>query len=491
MTFDPWGKEEPPDDPYDEPELSDDEKAMLAASRRAAAIERRAYDLRVTEEARRLVAREQRADRPPPRLINLADFLAEDDTDPVYRIDGLWPTGGRILVAAQFKAGKTTVVANLLRSLADGDQFLERFDVRQAEHIVLIDDELDERTLRHWLRAQGIQSTASIDLVSLRGNVAAFDLLDPEIRAEWSKRIAGADVLIIDCLRPILDALGLDENHDAGRFLVALDTMMSDASCSDGLLVHHMGHSGERSRGDSRLNDWPDAIWKLVRDKDEENPDLDDVSGSRYFSAFGRDVDWPQSELTYDAGSRRLSIGEAAPNRKLATARKNARVADEAVMHAISEKPGLTKRGLREACKKYGATHHQDVDDAVERLVENGRIWRQKNGAAQLHWPGNEPESAASEGGVPNVPNLFSDDLGTPAAKGGASVPFRAPPAGHTLADSNVPNADRAQTQDWAHPDPQPAKTCPECDVTIPRYQTRCGPCTVAFVERNRGVTSS
>lgn len=485
--FDPWGKEPPPDD--DQEHMDAAEEAMDAAAAQARAVQRRAWDMRVTDEARRLLAREERAQRPPPRLINLSDFLAEEDADPVYRIDQLWPTGGRILIPAQFKAGKTTLVANLIRSLVDGEPFLERFPVRQCEHLVLIDDELDERTLRHWLRAQDIVNTGAVDLVPLRGNVASFNILDPEVRLEWSKRIAGAEVTILDCLRPILDALGLDENHEAGRFLVPLDTMMADAGCSEGALVHHMGHSGERSRGDSRLNDWPDAIWKLVRDKDDENPDLDDVTGSRYFSAFGRDVEWPQSELTFNPTTRRLTIGDAAQNRYAAVQKRNAQKADENVLQAIRDHPGINKTGLRKAAIQLGSTHNPDIDAAIERLVETGLIWRQKMGAANLHWPGMEPGVDPDTGNVPDLPNLFETRSGTLPSPEPAYVPFRAGSETTYREDPGVGHASEP-AQPRSGTSEAPAKSCPDCDAEIPGHQTRCAQCTIAFVEANRAARS-
>ena len=62
-------------------------------------------------------------------------------------------------------------------------------------------------------------------------------------------------------------------------------------------MVQHMGH-GERSRGDSRLQDWPDAIWRLVRESEE--PD-----SPRFFSAFGRDVNVAEGRINFD--NRRLT----------------------------------------------------------------------------------------------------------------------------------------------------------------------------------------
>jgi hypothetical protein len=104
----------------------------------------------------------------------------------------------------------------------------------------------------------------------------------------------------LDCLRPALDANGLDEHSDVGVFLTAFDALLEEASIPDALMVHHMGHSGERSRGDSRLQDWPDAIWTIVREN--ENPASD-----RFFKAYGRDVDLGEGRLEFNPENRHLS----------------------------------------------------------------------------------------------------------------------------------------------------------------------------------------
>jgi RecA-family ATPase len=242
-----------------------------------------------------------------PAATRLDRFLAEPDDDPEWRIEGLWPTGGNILIAAQYKAGKSTLISNALRSFADGAKFLDQYRV-QPGRVVLIDDELDPRTLRRWVRDQGIVNTVQVDVVSLRGRTALFDLTVPEVRARWADIIRGADVLIFDCLRPVLDALGLSEDKDAGIFLTGLDALKHEAGIGEAIVVHHMGHSGERARGDSRLKDWPDVTWTIVRE------DPDDPSSARYFKAYGRDVDLAETALDYDEPTRHLSLGHG--NRK-------------------------------------------------------------------------------------------------------------------------------------------------------------------------------
>jgi hypothetical protein len=265
-------------------------------------IQERLHRLRIQHEARRRLDEELRPEVVLPAVTPLDELLAEPDTPTRYRIDRLALDGARIMLSAQYKAGKTTVVANLLRALADGEKFLGRFDVKiPAKRIVLIDDELDRDTLKRWLRDQQIVNSAAIvDTVSLRGRLGSFNLLDDRCRAQWSRRLSdlGCDYLILDCLRPVLDALGLDEHREAGKFLVPFDTMLYGAGVTNSLLVHHMGHTGERSRGDSRLQDWPDAIWRIVRESEE--PD-----SATFFSAYGRDVNVPEGRLSYN--DRRFS----------------------------------------------------------------------------------------------------------------------------------------------------------------------------------------
>ena len=92
-----------------------------------------------------------------------------------------------------------------------------------------------------------------------------------------------------------------------GAFLVPLDALLAEAGIPDALVVHHMGHTNERSRGDSRLRDWPDVEWRLMR-KD------DDPASARFFTAYGRDVDVEEQELGYDAATRRLTVVGGSPS---------------------------------------------------------------------------------------------------------------------------------------------------------------------------------
>jgi hypothetical protein len=128
------------------------------------------------------------------------------------------------------------------------------------------------------------------------------------VLTEWAEKLKadGVEFLVLDCLRPVLDALGLDEKTEAGRFLVRFDELLVRADCREAVVVQHMGHvkadsGNERARGDSRLLDWPDVNWKLVRD------DLDDPASDRFASAFGRGVEVAEMRLAFNPNLRRLA----------------------------------------------------------------------------------------------------------------------------------------------------------------------------------------
>lgn len=435
---DDWIREPDPD------ELSEEDQAFVdqmdERTEFAKEVAHEAHRIKVRDEARRRVAREERDQLERPHLVSLDEFLARPLDDPTYRVDNLWPTGGRVLLSAQWKAGKTTLTGNLIRALADGTPFLDQFEVRPAQRIVLIDNELDDRTLQRWLTDQRVTNTPTVHLLPLRGRVSTFDIFDTETRAEWAKELAGADIIVLDCLRPIFDAFGLDENHEAGKFLVAFDTLLADIGHTEAVVVHHMGHGPERSRGDSRLMDWPDALWKLVRDKDDEDEGMDDPSGARYFSAFGRDVDHPQAELAYDPDTRHLTLGNNALNRRLATAHRKVVKTEETVLTVVTEQPGLNKTKLRAACAAQGC-HNPDTDAAVERLIQRGLVRRQINGQSHFHYPGEamlaqfgQPDPQPT---LPTVPNRAHDTLGTVAKS--VDNPVDNPPETPTV--PTVPNS--------------------------------------------------
>jgi hypothetical protein len=316
--------------------------------------------LYVRDEARKRHERKTRPTADPPSLVSLTKLLDEPDEEVPYLVDGVWPKQGRIVLAAQNKTGKSTLVGNLIRSLVDGEAFLGRFPVERVERVVLVDNELSRRMVRQWFREQGILKTDAVEVVCLKGALSSFNILDPEVRQEWAERIGPADVLIFDCLRPVLDSLGLSEDKDAGRFLVAFDELLAASSIPDAGVVHHMGHSNERSGGGSRIEDWPDAKWKLVKE------DADDPDSPRYFAAFGRDVEQGEVRLHFNPDNRHLTIDGG--SRRQATV---SRIEDNVLLY-IAGNPGVSKGKIESAVQG----DDKEIRKILDRLVGEQRVVR-------------------------------------------------------------------------------------------------------------------
>lgn len=273
---------------------------------------RRVAQEKIAIAAREAAKRELDAERagttieriPPP--VAGDTFLAVEDPPIQWLLQGLQPCGTNALLVAQAKSGKTTMVTNLVKALVDKLTFLGEVLNSFEGTVTLIDDELDERMLRRWLRNVGLTNPGRLRVVTLRGRLSTFNIVDPDVRAAWAANLAGTDYLILDCLRPAMDACGLDENHDAGIFLNAYGDLLHEAGIPSSLVVHHMGHTSQRSRGDSRIMDWPDVLWKLTR------ADPEDPKSTRSFEAFGREVDFARRELEYDNGTLTLSETDSA-----------------------------------------------------------------------------------------------------------------------------------------------------------------------------------
>jgi hypothetical protein len=372
------------------------------------AVESAAHQMKIRDLARQKLAQEAVDELVLPDMIGLTDFLAQSDPPDRYLVDMNWPKGGHVLFSAQWKAGKSTARDNVVRSLADGEPFLGVYDVKPITEgtIVVFDDELHPDMLRRWLRDQGIVNTDRVVVVPMRGRVAAFDLTLPDVRAMWVQRLIEfrAVVVLLDCLRPILDALGLSEDKEAGRFLVAFDQMLDEAKIEEAMIIHHMGHTNERARGDSRILDWGDSLWKLVLDEDDKIP-MDERA--RYFSAFGRGVSVRESRLSYDESARRLSIiGGTRRESKGALAWPDARA-------FIKDNPDCSGNRIEKHLE--GKHSKEAVRAAIDAAEKRGdlHITRTGKGLANLHRLKETPVIETAQPTIEEATSPTSPDLAT------------------------------------------------------------------------------
>lgn len=341
---------------------------------------------RARRAAKRLVDAEERADEDfeIPEPTQLTVLLGEEDEVEDWRIKDVWPRGGNILLTAGAKAGKTTTTGNIVRCLVDGDRFLKVFPVdpiAECERVAIIDFEMPRKSVKKWLRQQAIRNTDSVVIWTERGKAAKFDLREQEIRAKWVARLVekNSKVWMIDCLSPVLSALGINENDntEVGRFLDGLTAAAVEADVDEIFLVHHMGHAGERARGASRLIGWPDVNWRLVRKKDEKDPNADtDPDAPRYFQAYGRDVDVREGRLIYDESNRHLTYVEG--GRK---STEQSQALYRLLVH-VRDNPDEAKDAIEKAMKGQGIGRN-DARKAMGEAVTKAYVsaWPGKAGA--------------------------------------------------------------------------------------------------------------
>lgn len=382
----------------------------------------RASQLWIDREARKRLAALDAAQIELPPVTSLDELLAEDD-DPVrFRIDNVWPAGGaKVLCAAPAGGGKTTLSGNLVHSLADGEPFLDVFAVNQrAERIVVIDNEMTPGMLKRWLRRQGVTNTlAVVDVVNLRGQAGLFDLGNDRLRDMWTRRLAdlGCDFLVFDCLKPVLEAMGLDENREMGKLLYPLTDMLTAAGVDDVLVHHHMGHANERARGDSTLLGWSDANWKIVRDDDHPLQ-------PRYFSTDKvRDADDPVREglLSFDKATGRLTY--AGGNRATTHQAENVEKRLSAVLDALADKAteGTDEMNVSQIRSAVGGK--KETTDAALALAEKrGLVTRRHQNRAKLYrldpkardplCMGNDADADADESTAPGLMPRRPRDVG-------------------------------------------------------------------------------
>lgn len=340
--------------------------------------------LRARRMAERRLDAEELGEPAPASSTSLRDLLAEPDEDATYLVDKIWPIGGKVILSAQQKAGKTTMVGNLLRALVDGDPVLgprgsltspglhPGFAVtplQPDESVFVADFELDRRMVRRWLRDHRIAHPGQVHIETFRGQT--WDVRDDRIRAQWARHLRdlGVRIIILDPLAPVLSSLNIDEidNKGVGQFLHAMDALVAESGAQELLITHHTTHDGERGRGASVLRGWPDAEWRFVVERPDHGGEPE-PGATRFFAAMGRDVAQPEQALAFEADTRTLRI--AGGGRTAHAVDKHA----EKLVALVEGNPGVAKRDLREALAAACSIKKDTADKVIATAALGGLL---------------------------------------------------------------------------------------------------------------------
>lgn len=342
------------------------------ADRRA----RRDLDEREAQEkAIRLMAR-------MPQTESLTAFLNRPKPPREWTVPGVWERDTTLTLAAEYKSGKTVLVMNVMRSLCDGVPFLGR-EVTAHGGIWFWNCELSEQQCDDWFRDIDIDNTARLHVLNLRG------VQIPDLRTEAGKEWAANELArrrikhwFIDPWRRICTE---ENNNDlADEIFQALEEIKRMAGGDIDLWInHHFGRppkgkngdqevdrAQERGRGATVVDDRPDARMVLVV-----------VGNDRFFRADrGRDTDFPETKLIYNASTRHLDVGEG--NRSDAKRRQEAgeiELMAVAVTDMVRKFPAMNARGIR---GKF-TDRKSLVDAGRDRAEATGRI--ENRGTERAH----------------------------------------------------------------------------------------------------------
>lgn len=198
----------------------------------------------------------------PRPLDQLVTDPVADPTDWVW--DGYLARGNLTLLTSQWKAGKTTLVAGLLRAMAAGGPFLGR--PCAAGHAVVVSEE----SAAHWAaRGRSVPVGPHARLVArpFPGRPTS-DGWDDFVRQAEAARAAGPlDLLVVD---PLASFLPGRSDSDPGTLLDFLHPLRRLAAAGVAVLVlHHprkkAAEEGSTARGSGALLGHVDVVLELHR----------------------------------------------------------------------------------------------------------------------------------------------------------------------------------------------------------------------------------
>lgn len=217
-----------------------------------------------------------------PEPKQLSEWLLEEDVPLTFRVADLWPSLGTIFVVAAYKAGKTTLVMNIVRCLIDGGLFLGRFKTSPVNRNVgYLNFEVNENQSKAWLKRLGIKKPERLFTWNLKGFGSPLSTAmsrEKFIQALIEKDI---EVLIIDPFSGAYRKGDSNHNDEVKDFLLQLDEVARKAGVQEVLMAVHAGNDPNKPRGATTLGDHPDALWNIAKSE---------AGNTRFFKAEGRDV---------------------------------------------------------------------------------------------------------------------------------------------------------------------------------------------------------
>jgi hypothetical protein len=271
------------------------------------------------------------------------------------------------------------MVNHLVHCLVDGLPFLGEYRTTPVTgRVGLFNYEVTPSQYRRWFRDVGMKRPDRVAMLHLRGLRLPIVVRDIEKYViDWLKRHE-IEVWILDPFaRALVGSGDENDNTEVGRFLDTLDVIKEQSGVTELLMPTHTGRAEfepgkERARGATRLDDWPDVRWVLVKGDEDR----------RYLTCSGRDVDEAEMGLAYDTTTRGLTVAGAG---RATTKRSGLR---GELFAYIQTNPGLGVNELYDAFPN----RKRELVAALHELTASGAVEvRQGPKRKHLHFARSQP----------------------------------------------------------------------------------------------------
>lgn len=281
-------------------------------------------------------------------------------------------TEGNVLISAYRKAGKTSLILNLVAALTTPNKFLGGLSCRPVPGpVVYVNLELHQSMLRQYCTDMGLKLDNDMVLVQdYRGHATKFLLQEEDWRAEYAEKLwkQEASVLIIDPISPLLAMNGVDSNdNDMARVVLEnLGEIAADAQLDHLIVIDHTGHAEKgRARGASGKEDWADMLWNVVADAEPNSP-------YRSLNVIGRGVQGHQRYMKQHNDLVLAQGGDARPG-NLGGVTGPVAASGPSKRSAILEYIGARSVTSRQIQMKL-EMHQTVADRELNALVAGGRV---------------------------------------------------------------------------------------------------------------------
>jgi hypothetical protein len=316
--------------------------------------------------------------------MSLTDALKRPVRPVAYLVDKLQGVAHNTALIAEYKTGKTTLLCDYARCLADGEPFLSTFDTSMLiGNVGFWSLEMDDDDLIGYFRNIGVKNTDRVRLLGLRDQRIPFMNNDHamEYTENWLVENNITTWIVDSWTRMCNGWHGIAEKDNAGYAALCntVDIVKSRTGVSSSMFTAHfpraeMAQGAERARGGSALEDWLDARWVLTKKE-----------GDRFLAVNGRRVELEETMLNFDPDTGRSSLGNG--NRTNAT---GSRIRTD-IMAFVNKHPGALKTQVKDGV----SGNWVKVQGELAKLITEGLISAQPSGKSIQHFmiqlPGNNP----------------------------------------------------------------------------------------------------